>query len=130
LIVLEVSQQHPRLRGAARIGVWCVTKLATDAGDWRQINRAGHPMMWPIFWPNDTDFSHPANTRHPSEDFDAAGGEIGELVAAVVAATGTSDDPGGYGQTVVQELLPDVLPYVVGDAPDIRLRRPQRSDAG
>jgi len=24
---------------------------ATDAGVWRQINRAGHPMMWPIFWP-------------------------------------------------------------------------------
>ena len=30
-------------------------------------------MMWPIFWPGDTDFSDPANTRHPSEDV-AAGG--------------------------------------------------------
>ncbi len=68
-IVLEVSHQHPQLRPGARIGVWCATKLATDAGGWRQINRAGHPMMWPIFWPDDTDFSNPANTRHPSQDF-------------------------------------------------------------
>ena len=47
-IVLEVSHQHPQLRPGARTGVWCATKLATDAGGWRQINRAGHPMMWPI----------------------------------------------------------------------------------
>ena len=92
-IVLEVSHAHPQLRPGARTGVWCATKLATDAGGWRQINRAGHPMMWPIFWPNDTDFSNPANTRHPSEDVDAAAKYIGEQVAAVVAASGTSDDP-------------------------------------
>ena len=52
--------------------VWAATKLATHAGGWRQINRAGHPMMWPIFWPNDTDFTNPANTRHPAEDVSAA----------------------------------------------------------
>lgn len=68
----------------------------------------------PIFWPNDTDFSDPANTRHPSEDVDAAAKYIGEQVAAVVAASGTSDDSGGYGQTVAGELFPDVLSYVVG----------------
>ena len=71
-IVLEVSHSHPQLRPGARIGVWAATKLATDAGGWRQINRAGHPMMWPIFWPGETDFSDPANTRHPSEDAAAA----------------------------------------------------------
>ena len=113
-IVLQVSHQHPALRPGARIGVWCATKLATDAGGWRQINRAGHPMMWPIFWPNDTDFSNPANTRHPSEDIDAAAEYIGEQIATVVAAGRTSDDPVGYSQTVVQGLFPDVLPYVVG----------------
>jgi hypothetical protein len=113
-IVLEVSHQHPLLRPGARIGVWCATKLATDAGGWRQINRAGHPMMWPIFWPGDTDFSNPANTRHPSEDFAAMGKEIGGQVSAVVAATGTSGDPVGYGQTVAHELFPDVLSYQVG----------------
>jgi hypothetical protein len=113
-IVLEVSHAHPQLRPGARTGVWCVTKLATDAGGWRQINRAGHPMMWPIFWPNDTDFSDPANTRHRSEDVNAAAKYIGGQVAAVVAASGTSDDPEGYGQTVARDLFPDVLSYVVG----------------
>ena len=113
-IVLEVSHQHPQLRPGAPTGVWCATKLATDAGGWRQINRAGHPMMWPIFWPDDTDFSNPANGRHPSADFSAAGQHIGDQVAAVVAATGTSQDPQGYGEAVARDLFPDVLPYVVG----------------
>ncbi|MYV51590.1 DUF4331 family protein [Streptomyces sp. SID3212] len=113
-IVLEVPHSHDRLRPGARTGVWCATKLATDAGGWRQINRGGNPMMWPIFWPDDTDFSNPANTRHPSEDVAADGRAIANRIAAVVAATGTSADPAGYGQTVAMRLLPDVLPYVVG----------------
>jgi len=113
-IVLEVPLTHPLLRPGARTGVWAATKLATDAGGWRQINRAGHPMMWPIFWPDDTDFSNPANTRHPSEDVAAAAKYIGQQIAAMVAAAGTSDDPQGYGQAVAQDLFPDVLPYLVG----------------
>ena len=113
-IVLEVSHQHPKLQPGAHIGVWCATKLATDAGGWRQINRAGHPMMWPLFWPDDTKFDNPANARHPSEDFSAVGRYIGDQVAAVVSARGTSVDPGGYGETVARLLFPDVLPYVVG----------------
>ena len=71
-------------------------------------------MMWPIFWPDDIDFSNPANIRHPSEDVAAAAKYIGEQVAAVVAASGTSDDPEGYGETVARSLFPDVLSYVVG----------------
>ena len=113
-IVLEVSHQHPQLHAGVRTGVWCATKLATDAGGWRQINRAGHPMMWPIFWPDDTDFSNPANDRHPSADFNAEGKNLADLVAAVVSASGTSADPHGYGQTVARVLFPDLLPYVVG----------------
>jgi hypothetical protein len=113
-IVLEISHQHPQLRPGARVGVWSATKLATDAGGWRQINRAGHPMMWPIFWPDDTDFSDPANTRQPSEDLSADGQHIAGQIAAVVSAGGTSDDPQGYGQTVARRLFPDVLPYMVG----------------
>ena len=113
-IVLEVSHQRPPLRPGTRTGVWCASKLATDAGGWRQINRAGHPMMWPIFWPDDTDFSNPANTRHPSEDVDAAGKDTAGLVGAVVAAGGTAGDPDGYGEAVARRLFPDVLPYVIG----------------
>jgi Domain of unknown function (DUF4331) len=113
-IVLEVSHQHSQLHAGARTGTWCATKLATDAGGWRQINRAGHPMMWPIFWPDDTDFSNPANDRHPSADLNAEGKNIADLVAAVVAANGTSGDPEGYSHTVARVLFPDVLRYVVG----------------
>jgi len=113
-IVLEVAHSHPQLRPGTSVGVWCATKLATDAGGWRQVNRAGHPMMWPIFWPNDTDFSGPANKRHPCEDVDAVGGYIAGQLAAVVAAVGTCDDPDGYGQMVAAELFPDVLSYVIG----------------
>ena len=113
-IVLEVSHQHPQLHRGARIGVWCATKLATDAGGWRQINRAGHPMMWPIFWPDDTDFSDPANQRHPSADLNEADKHIGDLITASVSANQTSDDPQAYGQTVAQAVLPDVLHYVTG----------------
>jgi hypothetical protein len=113
-IVLEVSHQDSQLKPGARIGVWCATKLATDAGGWRQINRGGHPMMWPIFWPDDVEFTNPANTLQPSQDFEAFGKHIGEHISAVVAATGTSGDPQGYGQTVARELFPDVLHYVVG----------------
>jgi hypothetical protein len=113
-IVLAVPHKHPQLKPDTRIGVWCATKLATDAGGWRQINRGGHPMMWPIFWPDDVHFTNPANARHPSKDFDAEGEHIAGHIAAVVKASGNSEDPKGYGQTVARELFPDVLPYVVG----------------
>jgi hypothetical protein len=112
-IVLAVSHESVRLAPGTHIGVWATTKLATDAGGWRQINRAGHPMMWPIFWPTDTEFTNRQNTRHPAEDFDALADEIGGRIAAVVAAGGNSEDPHGYAGVVVQRLFPDVLPYVV-----------------
>jgi Domain of unknown function (DUF4331) len=113
-IVLEVSHEHRLLHPAAIIGVWCTSKLATDAGGWFQVNRAGHPMMWPIFWPNDTDFSDHANQRHPSADFNEAGKHIGDLITAAVAASGTSDEPSSYGEVVASAILPDVLHYVTG----------------
>jgi Domain of unknown function (DUF4331) len=111
-IVLEFANEQ--LRGATQIGVWCTTKLATDTGGWRQINRAGHPMMWPIFWPSDTDFSDPANFRHPSEDLRGAGREIATAVANAVAANGTAPDPDGYGRSVAEAIFPDLLTYRVG----------------
>jgi hypothetical protein len=113
-IVLEISHQRSELNPGARAGVWCATKLATDAGGWRQINRGGRPMIWPIFWPDDTQFTNPANTRHPSQDFEAEGRHIAEHIAAVVAANGASTDPKGYAETVARQLFPDLLPFVVG----------------
>lgn len=29
--------------------MWGAAKLATDAGGWRQVNRADIPMVWPLF---------------------------------------------------------------------------------
>ncbi len=113
-IVLEISREHPQLRGGARLDLWCRSVLATDAGGWQQVNRFGLPMMWPIFWPGDTDFSDPANQRHPSADRNAIGKHIAGLIAAAVSANGTSDDPEGYGEAVAHVVLPDVMPYVVG----------------
>jgi hypothetical protein len=112
-IVVEVSHQHPILKPGTPIAVWCATKVE-DEGGWHQINRFGHPMIWPIFWPDDVQFTHPANARRPSEDFDADGEQIAGLIASTVAATGSSGDPDGYGRTVARELFPDVLSYVVG----------------
>ena len=83
-IVLEVSHQHPQLRPGARTGVWCATKLATDAGGWRPINRFGHPMMWPIVLAQRHRLLRPG--QHPttrSEDRGAVVKYIGDQVAAV-----------------------------------------------
>jgi hypothetical protein len=113
-ILIEVSHDHPRLRPGARTAVWCATKMSDDDG-WHQINRFGLPMMWPIFWPDDLDFSNPANGRHPSQDFNEDGKYIAEKIAAVVGANGgNSADPDGYGQLVAQRIFPEVMPYTVG----------------
>ncbi|HEY0530360.1 MAG TPA: DUF4331 family protein [Actinoplanes sp.] len=109
-IVLEVSHDHPRLRPGARIGVWAATQLATDAGGRRQINRAGHPMMWPIFWPDDVRFTNPENVQHPFQDVEADRKHIADHIAATAAVA----DPAGYARLVADELFPDVLSYTVG----------------
>jgi hypothetical protein len=113
-IVLDVPRDHPQLRTGTPVAVWCATKLATDTGGWRQINRFGHPMMWPIFWPDDTDFSNPANDRQPADDFNSDGKYIADKIAAVVEANGTSADPHAYGAQVARRLFPDVMPYIIG----------------
>jgi DNA-binding CsgD family transcriptional regulator len=48
-IVLEIPWTDPELRPGRPVGVWAAAKLATDAGGWRQVNRAGLPMVWPLF---------------------------------------------------------------------------------
>ena len=78
---------------ASTIGVWGVTALATDAGGWRQINRAGQPMIQPIFNPDDSERSSAYNTTQPRDDRALYGKLISGLVAGVVTAMGTSADP-------------------------------------
>ncbi|GII53733.1 hypothetical protein Pth03_21220 [Planotetraspora thailandica] len=115
-IVLEVPDDQLLSAAGAdrRIGVWAVANLATDAGGWRQINRAGHPMIHPLLTQYDEELGNRLNATRPADDTVNYGAIVTDRVAAVVAAYGTAQDPQAYGEAVAAKLLPDVLPYTVG----------------
>jgi hypothetical protein len=116
-IVLEIPHSDTEVRPGRPIGVWAAAKLATDAGGWRQINRAGIPMMWPLFralgGDDDSAEYHRDTTARPADDQANDAGRVAAFVAAAVRRTGVGD-PDGYGRAVAARLLPDVLPYRVG----------------
>ena len=114
-IVLEVPDDE-LLRGSAgkRIGVWAVATLATDAGGWRSINRVGLPMIHPLFTQFDEDLGNRLNAGRPADDFATYGERTASAIAEVIAASGTSEDPKGYGTTVAHRFFPNILPYEVG----------------
>lgn len=115
-IVLEVPDEELGAAdaGEKRIGVWALATLATDAGGWRPINRIGLPMISPLFAQFDDDLSNQLNTGRPADDYATYAAVIGNAVARVVAASGTSEDPLGYGDKVARRFLPNILPYRVG----------------
>lgn len=110
-IVLEVPDNA---FSCSAVGFWGVTALATDAGGWRQINRAGLPMIQPIFNPDDSERSSAYNTTEPKEDRVIYGPIISKLVAGVVGAMKTSADPQMYGRMVAEVCFPDILRYKLG----------------
>ena len=118
-IVLEIPHSDAELRPGRPIGVWAAAKLATDAGGWRQVNRAGIPMMWPLFralgGDDDSVEYQRDTTARPADDPANDTGRVAAFVAAAVRRTGVSD-PDAYGRAVAARLLPDVLPYQVGTA--------------
>ena len=118
-IVLEIPHSDAELRPGRAIGVWAAAKLATDAGGWRQVNRAGIPMMWPLFralgGDDDSAEYQRDTTAHPADDVANDTDRVAAFVAAVVRRTGIGD-PDRYGRAVAARLLPDVLPYQVGTA--------------
>ena len=118
-IVLEIPHDDAEVRPGRPIGVWAAAKLATDAGGWRQVNRAGLPMMWPLFralGDSDDDAEYQRDTAaRPADDPANDTGRVAAFVTAAVRRTGVSD-PDGYGRAVAARLLPDVLPYRVGSA--------------
>ncbi|GAA0424414.1 hypothetical protein Acor_45250 [Acrocarpospora corrugata] len=115
-IVLEVGDREllPFAGTDGRIGVWGLTTLATDAGGWRPINRAGHPMICPLFVQLDGDLGDWLNSTAPAEDLEIHGKIVGDMVAGVVRAYGTAEDPGAYARTVINRIFPNILPYTVG----------------
>ena len=114
-IVLEVPDDE-LLNGSTgkHIGVWAVATLATDAGGWRSINRIGLPMIHPLFTQFDEDLGNRLNAGRPVDDFATHGERTANAIAAVVDATGTSEDPKSYGTAVAHRFFPNILPYEVG----------------
>jgi hypothetical protein len=117
-IVLELPDSFfAGLVNAARlIGFWATTTLNTDSGGWRPINRMGLPMVQTIFNPPESERASEYNTTHPADDQANYGELFAALVARVVAAHGTVEDPAAYGAAVARLILPDVLPYSIGSA--------------
>jgi hypothetical protein len=115
-LVLEVADEELLAIAGAdhRIDVWAVAFLATDAGGWRPVNRAGLPMIHPLFTQYDENLGDRLNENVPSEDVERYGTALTESIADVVRAYGTAQDPEAYARTVVDRILPNVLPYVVG----------------
>ena len=113
-IVLAVPNGRGPLEPGRRVSVWSTTKLATDAGGWKQVGRTGMPMIWPLFRDANSDEASWSNETHPSDDARnyRAGQEA--MVAAATRRLGTSDRPEAYAAAVVDRLVPDVLTYVVG----------------
>lgn len=114
-IVLQVPHTDGELSPGRAIAVWSTTRLATDAGGWRQINRAGLPMIWPIFRPDDSDEASRANETHPADDRANYAKSIEDTASAAIALLGTSDSPQDYGSRLAARLTPDLLPYRVGE---------------
>ncbi|SEO79187.1 DUF4331 family protein [Actinacidiphila rubida] len=115
-LVLELIDEElaPIAGPDRRIGVWGLVSLATDAGGWRQINRAGLPMIHPLFTQLDEHLGDHLNESHPSEDRETYGKVITDKVAGVVRAYGNAEHAEAYGRTVAERFLPNILRYTVG----------------
>jgi hypothetical protein len=115
-IVLELPDAAvvPLAGSDRRIGAWALSSLATDAGGWRPINRAGLPMIHPLFTQLNEDLGDRLNTGRPADDRQMYGKTLADMVAGVVGAHRTASDPHAYGQRVAEALLPNLLPYTLG----------------
>ncbi|MEU8377595.1 DUF4331 family protein [Streptosporangium sp. NPDC048865] len=115
-IVIEVPDGDllPVAGDDRRVDVWALTTLATDDGGWRPVNRAGHPMIHPLFTQHDEDLGDRLNVTPPADDLRNFGEIVAGMVAGVVGAYGSAGDPGAYGRSVADRLFPNALPYTVG----------------
>jgi hypothetical protein len=109
-IVLQVPHDDTVLRPGQLIRVWSSTRLPAGGDGWRQINRAGLPLIWPLFLGAYASSSSDANMRHPGAD----GPRQASMIARLVRAVATSARPNAYAGTVSALLTPDSLPYRIG----------------
>jgi hypothetical protein len=115
-IVLEVPDRELLAHAGdhRRVGVWAVSRLRTDARGWRSINRAGLPMIHPLFTQYNEDLGNRLNAGRPTDDLATYGELVSSAVAAVVQANGSAEDPRAYGDKIARRFLPNILPYTVG----------------
>jgi Domain of unknown function (DUF4331) len=115
-IVLEVPDEELLVGadGQRRIGIWALSRLATDAGGWRPINRVGLPMIHPLFTQYNEDLGNRLNGGRPADDLGTHGQAVASAIAGVVAVLGTAEDPRAYGEKVARRFCPNILPYTVG----------------
>jgi len=104
-IIIEVPDSEI---GAGTIGFWGVTALPTGAGGWRQINRAGQPMIQPIFNPDDGEQRAPTQHHQPKEDRELDGFHHHQACRRRRGPMGTSADPRALWRVGRASALPDI----------------------
>lgn len=122
-IVLEVPDD---VLGASEIGFWATVALATDAGGWRQVQRAAHPLVNTMY--DFTEIDADYNATQPSEDEKNYGQFVRKKTAKVVKEMDTVRQPEKHGKEVADALFPDVLRYKVGTEAQFSLLAPNGRD--
>jgi hypothetical protein len=118
-IVLEVPDD---VLGADKIGFWATVALATDAGGWRQVQRAAHPLVNTLY--DFTEIDADYNATQPSEDEKKYGHFVRKKTAKVVKAMDTVAQPEKHGKEVADALFPDIIRYQVGTEAQYSLPTP------
>lgn len=108
-IVLEVPDS---MLEADKIGFWGTVALATDAGGWRQVQRAAHPLVNTLY--DFTEIEADYNATQPNEDDKNYGHFVRKKTAKVVKAMDTATQPEKHGKEVADAFFPDILQYEVG----------------
>jgi hypothetical protein len=71
-------------------------------------------MIHPLFTQHDGVLGDKLNATPPADDVKNYGKIIAGMIAAVVSAHGTVEDPQAYAETVGGRLFPNILPYTIG----------------
>jgi Domain of unknown function (DUF4331) len=112
-IVLTVPVGTDGLTTGRQIGTWSTSRLAGQAGGWRQVGRSGLPMICDLFRLGEDDARLHGQT-HPADDPATYGPVLADLVASTVERLRTSDRAHGYADSLMERIVPDLLHYVVG----------------
>jgi hypothetical protein len=118
-IVLEVPDD---MLDADEIGFWGTVALATDAGGWRQVQRAAHPLVNTMY--DFTEIDADYNATQPSEDEKNYGHFVRKKTAKIVKEMNTVEKPEKHGKEVADAFFPDVVRYQVGTEAQFNLPAP------